>query len=319
MRFFDVVGAGRIGHGIALCVAMHGFHTRLRDVKQRPEGEEEKIRETAFRNIRETLRLYEEEQALRETPEAIINRISFVKGYEGLEQAFHVVEAVPENIETKKTVYHQLCQHIAEDTLIASTSSSIRPSTIAQFVKTPSRFLVTHWINPAEIIPLVEVAPSPMTSRETIEEAVDFLRRCGKTPVVCGDSPGYVSARLQAALMNEALRIIGEGVASPEAVDTALMAGIGFRLGVHGLMEFLDWGGVDILHKVDEYLAEALQAERFKPPPMLRKLVEEGRLGMERGRGVYDYGGVDVDKLRLSRKKMMIRRLKEINALGILR
>ncbi|MEM0348620.1 MAG: 3-hydroxyacyl-CoA dehydrogenase NAD-binding domain-containing protein [Candidatus Caldarchaeum sp.] len=312
MEFVDVVGAGRIGHGIALCVAMHGFRVRLRDVKQRTPDERERLREKIFSQIRESLKLFEECEFIHEPVDEVVNRINFVGGYVGLEDAFHVVEAVPEDAAVKKQVYGLVCERLGSDALLASTSSSMRPSALAKHVKHPERFLVTHWINPAELIPLVEVSPSPQTSRETVEEAVEFLRRCGKRPVVCGDSPGYVSARLQAALMNEALRLVEEGVASPRDVDEALMAGIGFRLSVHGLLEFVDWGGVDILYKVDEYLASELKTERFKPPALLRKLVEEGRLGMHVGRGVFDYEGVNVENLKLRRKKAMVKRLKQL-------
>lgn len=307
-----MVGAGRIGHGIALCVAMHGFRVRLRDVKQRTPDERERLREKIFSQIRESLKLFEECEFIHEPVDEVVNRINFVGGYVGLEDAFHVVEAVPEDAAVKKQVYGLVCERLGSDALLASTSSSMRPSALAKHVKHPERFLVTHWINPAELIPLVEVSPSPQTSRETVEEAVEFLRRCGKRPVVCGDSPGYVSARLQAALMNEALRLVEEGVASPRDVDEALMAGIGFRLSVHGLLEFVDWGGVDILYKVDEYLASELKTERFKPPALLRKLVEEGRLGMHVGRGVFDYEGVNVENLKLRRKKAMVKRLKQL-------
>ncbi|MDJ0271464.1 MAG: 3-hydroxyacyl-CoA dehydrogenase NAD-binding domain-containing protein [Candidatus Caldarchaeum sp.] len=312
MSFVDVVGAGRIGHGIALCVAMHGFRVRLRDVKHRTSDERKMLREKILSQIQESLRLFEECEFIHEPVDEVVKRIVFADGYDGLEDAFHVVEAVPEDAAVKKQVYSMVCERIGSDALLASTSSSMRPSSLAKHVKHPERFLVTHWINPAELIPLVEVAPAPQTSRETVEEAVEFLRRCGKRPVVCGDSPGYVSARLQAALMNEALRLVEEGVASPHDVDEALMVGIGFRLSVHGLLEFVDWGGVDILYRVDEYLAAELNAERFRPPALLRKLVEEGRLGMHVGRGVFDYGGIDIEALKLSRKKAMVKRLKQL-------
>lgn len=312
----DVVGVGRIGHGIAACVAIHGYSVRLRDVKQRTETEKNQIRQKALSLVYECILLFDGENALREKPEEIMRKVEFVSGYDRVEEAFHIVEAVPENIEIKKAVYERLSEKTSVDAVLASASSSIRPSALAKFVKNPSRFLVTHWINPAELVPLVEVAASPFTSKTVLDDTVSFLKSCGKIPVVCSDSPGYVSARLQAALMNEALRLVEEGVASPESVDKALMAGIGFRLAVQGLLEFLDWGGVDILHKVDNYLASELNAERFKPPAILKQLVEKQHFGMDKGRGIYDYSGVDVEALKTTRKKQMINRLKQ---LGILR
>jgi 3-hydroxybutyryl-CoA dehydrogenase len=117
------------------------------------------------------------------------------EAWRGLDEAFHVVEALPEDMEVKSKFLPEMSKEMAENAVLASTSSSIRPSHMAAYVKNPERFLVTHWINPAELIPLVEVAPSQQTSRKRLDETVDFLKKLGKVPVVCGDSPGYVSAK----------------------------------------------------------------------------------------------------------------------------
>jgi 3-hydroxybutyryl-CoA dehydrogenase len=217
-----------------------------------------KALERARELITRSLTLLAEEGLLKENLGTVLERVEFVRGMEGLDEAFHVVEALPEDMEVKSKLLPEISKEMAENAVLASTSSSIRPSHMAAYVKNPERFLVTHWINPAELIPLVEVAPSQQTSRKRLDETVDFLKKLGKVPVVCGDSPGYVSARLQAVLMNEAIRLVEEGVASPAEVDKALMAGIGFRLAVHGLLEFVDWGGVDILYKVSNYLSREL-------------------------------------------------------------
>jgi len=311
MVFVDIIGAGRIGHGIAVCVAANGFRVRLRDVKDRPLGMEDVAIDRAKRLVGESVSFLKQADLLDDDEENVLKRIQFVRGYEGVEEAFHVVEAVPENLKAKAEVFAELNRKLSPDVLLASTSSSIRPSTMAQLVRNPERFLVTHWINPAELIPLVEISPCPHTSSKTVEEVLEFLERCGKTPVVCGDSPGYVSARLQATLMNEALRIVEEGVASPEDVDKALRNGIGFRLYAQGLLEFLDWGGLDILYDVDKYLSSEL-GDRFNPPNILKELVEKGFKGVDAGRGIYDYSKTDVAKLRKEIKMLMARRLREM-------
>src|SRR2546421_9386423 len=145
-------------------------------------------------------------------------------------------------------------------------------------VARPARFLVAHWLNPAHIVPLVEVVPSPSTAPAAVERTLGVLRALGKEPVTCHDSPGFIVPRLQVLLMNEAVRLVEEGVATAEDVDRAFKAGMGFRYGTIGLFEFIDWGGVDILHRASGFMAKAMGDDRFKPAKLVDEKVANNEL-----------------------------------------
>src|SRR3989440_9371273 len=130
-------------------------------------------------------------------------------------------------------------------------------------VARPARFLVAHWLNPAHIVPLVEVVPSPSTAPAAVERTLGVLRALGKEPVTCHDSPGFIVPRLQVLLMNEAVRLVEEGVATAEDVDRAFRAGMGFRYATVGIFEFIDWGGVDILQRASRFMTQATGDPRF--------------------------------------------------------
>ena len=179
-------------------------------------------------------------------------------------------------------------------------------------VERPERFLVAHWLNPAHIIPLVEVVPSARTSEDVVTRTLTLLERLGKVPVRCGDSPGFIGPRMQALLMNEAVRLVEEGVASPEDVDRAFKAGMGFRYAQVGIFEFIDWGGVDILHRASRFLAEALGDARFKPARLVEEKIARNELGPKTGRGFFDYSG-DA-RFETAKVRALLRQLKQERA-----
>jgi 3-hydroxybutyryl-CoA dehydrogenase len=176
----------------------------------------------------------------------------------------------------------------------------------------PERFLNAHWLNPAYLIPLVEVSAGTRTSEDTVEAVMSLLTEVGKVPVRCAASPGFIVPRLQSVAMNEAIRIVEEGVASAEDVDRAIRAGFGVRYSVLGLVEFVDWGGVDILHYAGNYLAKALDNPRYQPPPSVAEKMRTGKKGMHAGEGYYDFRGVDLNAYqheRLARFVSLLRHL----------
>ncbi|MGH2928637.1 MAG: 3-hydroxyacyl-CoA dehydrogenase family protein, partial [Solirubrobacteraceae bacterium] len=150
------------------------------------------------------------------------------------------------------------------------------------------------WLNPAYLIPLVEVSPGPATEAVAVDAMLALLRRLGKVPVVCRPSPGYIVPRIQALAMNEAARLAEEGVATPEAIDTATRVGFGVRFAILGLLEFIDWGGAEILDRAGEHLAEAFDDPRFAPPEVVREHIRSGATGMRAGRGFVDFQALDV-------------------------
>jgi 3-hydroxybutyryl-CoA dehydrogenase len=307
-----VLGAGRIGRQIALSFALGGCRVRLLDLKDgRAAADAERVLEDARREIARDLRLMVEEAVIGE-PEsaATLARLETGVGLEGLGECDFVQEALPESVALKRETLARLGPVLARDAIVASGSSTISPSHVADALAGPERFLVVHWLNPAHIIPLVDVVPGPLTSRATVERTLALLERLGKVPVKCKDSPGFIGPRLQVLLMNEAVRLVEEGVASPEDVDRAFRAGMGFRYASVGLFEFIDWGGVDILYRASRYLTETLGDERFKPARLVEEKMARNELGPKTGRGFFDYAGARRETFETEKVRALLRRLR---------
>jgi 3-hydroxybutyryl-CoA dehydrogenase len=181
---------------------------------------------------------------------------------------------------------------------------------LAPLATHPGRVVNAHWLNPAYVIPLVELSAHPGTSPEVISSLRALLEDIGKVPVLCGPAPGYIVPRLQALIMNEAARMVEEGVATAEEIDRATRYGLGLRFAAVGVIEFIDFGGNDILYHASRYLAQAVSAERYAPPAIVERLMHEGRNGLRDGAGFYDWRGRDAAGYRkdvLSRTLAMLR------------
>ena len=311
-RTVAVLGPGRIGRQIALAFALGGCRVRLIDLKEgRTVADAERTLADARREIARDLGLMVEEQVIGETESgAALERIEERIGLGSLEDCGFVQEALPESVALKRATFERLGAVIDADAVVASTSSTISPSHLMDAVAGPERFLVAHWLNPAHIIPLVEVVPSPRTTPATVERTLRLLSGLGKVPVKCADSPGFIGPRLQVLLMNEAVRLVEEGVATPEDVDRAFRAGMGFRYASVGIFEFIDWGGVDILYRASRYMTEALGDERFKPARLVEQKMAWNELGPKTGRGFFDYSGARREAFETEKVRALLRRLK---------
>jgi 3-hydroxybutyryl-CoA dehydrogenase len=307
-----VLGPGRIGRQIALAFALGGCRVRLVDVKEgRPVADAERALADARREIARDVALMVEEQVIGEAASAaVLGRIEERIGLDALKGCGFVQEALPESVPLKQAALARLTGVVDADAIIASGSSTISPSHICDAVERPQRFLVAHWLNPAHIIPLVDVVPGPRTAPETVDRTLALLESLGKTPVRCGDSPGFIGPRLQVLLMNEAVRLVEEGVATPEDVDRAFKAGMGFRYASIGIFEFIDWGGVDILYRASRYMTEALGDERFKPARLVEEKMTRNELGPKTGRGFFDYAGDRREAFETDKVRALLRRLR---------
>jgi 3-hydroxybutyryl-CoA dehydrogenase len=306
-----VLGAGRIGRQIALTFSLGGCRVLLVDLKDRAAADAEAVLADARREIARDLALMAEEGVVAGAAVApALERLEGRVGLDGLAGCGFVQEALPEALELKRATLAELSGHIAPDAVVASTSSTISPSHMASALKGPERFLVAHWLNPAHIIPLVDVVPGALTSEATVATTLAFLERMGKTPVRCGDSPGFIGPRLQVLLMNEAVRLVEEGVATPEDVDRAFRAGMGFRYASVGIFEFIDWGGVDILYRASRYMAKALDDARFAPARMVEEKMTANQLGPKTGRGFFDYSGDRRETFETAKIRALLRQLK---------
>jgi 3-hydroxybutyryl-CoA dehydrogenase len=311
MNHVAVLGPGRIGRQIALAFALGGSRVSLVDVKDRPAGGAATVFADARREIRRDLTLMAEEGVIEGDEIApALERIEERIGLDGLGDCGYVQEALPEIVDLKRDVLGRVSARVAPEAIIASTSSTISPRHLADAIRGAERFLVVHWLNPAHIIPLVEVVPGRATAAAVVERTIAFLEELGKVPVRCADSPGFIGPRMQALLMNEAVRLVEEGVATPEDVDRAFKAGMGFRYATVGLFEFIDWGGVDILHRASGFLAKALGDDRFRPARLVEEKIARNELGPKTGRGFFDYAGDRRETFETAKVRALLRQLK---------
>jgi 3-hydroxybutyryl-CoA dehydrogenase len=198
--------------------------------------------------------------------------------------------------------------------IVASTTSTMLSTELARFVAQPARFLNCHWLNPAYLIPLVELSPHAGTDPAVTARLKTILEAIGKQPVECKAAPGFIVPRLQALVMNEAARMVEQGIASAEDVDRAVRYGFGPRYASMGVVEFIDYGGLDILYYASHYLAQALGEPRFEPPDIVNRYMREGRRGLRDGKGFFDWQKVDVAAYR---KDVLARQLALLRHLGL--
>jgi 3-hydroxybutyryl-CoA dehydrogenase len=288
------LGAGRMGRGIAQVFAYAGYEVDIIDFKP---GRRD-LREPVMGEISGNLCLLSDLGVLNEQErERILKRVrvvAFDDAAAALAAADVVFEGVTETLEAKGDAFARACLHLRPDAIIASTTSSMLADTLAALVTHPGRFINAHFLNPAFLIPLVEVSPAKTTSERTFLSLKNLLEGAGKVVVRCAPSPGFIVPRLQAAAMNEAARLVEEGVATPEDIDRAVRAGFGPRYTAMGLCEFIDYGGLDILYYASTSMARALGAPRYEPPALIRTLMETGKRGAREGEGLYDWRGRDL-------------------------
>ena len=307
-----VIGAGRMGQGIAASYLIAGLEVSLIDLKPRAADEQARVHDAARAAVRAELGMLARLGVLSEDQaDAALARLRLRARDDAaadLRAARAVFEAVPERLDAKRDALRWLDEACPAETVVASTTSTFLVTELAALTAHPERFLNAHWLNPASLIPLVEVSRGPATRDAAADQLLELLRMAGKTPVMCAPSAGYIVPRIQALAMNEAARMVEEGVASAEDIDTAVRLGFGLRFSVLGLLEFIDWGGGDILYYASRYLAGALDP-RFAAPDVIARNMEQGRNGLRDGQGFYDYAGVDVDAYRMQRLEQLRDRL----------
>ena len=293
-----VLGCGRMGRGLAQSFAYAGFPVRLIDAKHRAPAEAEQALSEAKAEVERDLTVLAECGVMpaSDVPR-ILARVECLAEPEmpqGLAGAKSIFEGVPEVLETKRALMARLNGLIDPDAIVASTTSTFLVDTLAGSAPDATRFINTHWLNPAPLIPLVEISPGTATAPEVTRQMVAWLETAGKVPVICAAAPGFIVPRIQALAMNEAARLVEEGVASAADVDKATRVGFGIRFVILGLIEFIDWGGGDILYYADNYLKDALSADRFAVPDVVADNMQNGRIGVKTGVGFHDYRDRDV-------------------------
>ena len=286
------LGAGRMGRGIGHVFAYAGFEVDVIDFKPRAQS----VARDAIAEIRGNLSLLRDLGLVKDV-DRILSRVRIVENQDApaaLAAADIVFEGVTETDEAKRDAFARACKHLRPDAIIASTTSSMLADKLAAMVTHPERFLNAHFLNPAYLIPLVEVSPAKITAESTFQKTRNILEDAGKVVVRCAASPGFIVPRLQAAAMNEAARLVEEGVATPEDIDRAVRSGFGPRYTAMGVCEFIDYGGLDILFYASSSMQRALNAPRYEPPALVKKLMDEGKRGTREGQGLYDWRDRDL-------------------------
>ncbi|MBC2769247.1 3-hydroxyacyl-CoA dehydrogenase NAD-binding domain-containing protein [Pusillimonas minor] len=334
------IGAGRMGRGIAVAYAIRGQSVVIVDFKPRSAEQFQALQNDIDQELNTTLQqladlgMFSADQVAQHR--ARISVVSLDQAAQALAGAHIIYEGVPETLDAKRDALGRICQAAPADAIIASTTSTMLASDLAAMVTHPERFMNAHWLNPAYIIPLVEISahngpvtapgtetgaaagtnpttatgnaaatnrstatPNPAaTSPEALAALKSSLKAIGKVPVQCGCTPGFIVPRLQTLIMNEAARMVEEGVATAEEIDLATRYGLGFRFASIGVLEFIDYGGNDILYHASRYLADNLDPTRYTAPDIVQRYMHEGKIGLRSASGFLSYEGVDLNAYR---------------------
>ncbi|WP_428415116.1 3-hydroxybutyryl-CoA dehydrogenase [Methylibium sp.] len=275
-----VIGAGTMGNGIAQVCAMAGLDVTLVDVSDAAVAR-------GLATLGNSLeRLVKKDKLTAAASAAALARVQGTTDYAALAGADLVIEAATENLALKLRILQQLAEVVREDAVIATNTSSISITQLAAAVKAPERFVGMHFFNPVPLMALVEVIGGLQTSEATRERALAFVRSIGKTPIAVKNSPGFAVNRILVPMINEAIFVLQEGLASAEDIDAGMTLGCNQPIGPLALADLI---GLDTLLAVMQVFSEGFDDPKYRPAPLLKEMVAAGRLGRKSGRGFYAY------------------------------
>jgi len=280
VRAVGIVGAGTMGQGIAVACAAAGLDVLVSE--RTPQAAQQAMAEIVHALDNDIAKWRRTESEKR----AILARIRTVDSFGALEAAQLVVEAVPDDLELKASIFQELDLVCPAEDILATNTSALSVSEIAARTKRPDRILGLHFLTPVPVVPLVDVARGLSTCDQTLRDALEFVRLIGKTGIEVFESPGYVTTRVILPFINEAMHVVLEGVASAEAVDTSMRLGYGMPLGPLALADRM---GLDEVMRWMQHLFDELGDLKYRPCPLLRKMVRAGRLGVKTGSGFFEY------------------------------
>ncbi len=280
VKQIGVVGGGQMGNGIAQVAATAGYDVVLQDI-------DAGMLEKAKAGIEKSLaKLVEKGKIAAADREAALKRIRTTQEVADMKGAQLVVEAIVENAEIKKKVFHNLDEILDKQSILASNTSSIPITDLAAATSRPDRFIGMHFMNPVPLMKLVEMIRGEETSDETADTVRAVAETMGKTVAEVNDYPGFISNRVLLPMINEAIFALYEGVAEPDAIDTVMKLGMNHPMGPLALADMV---GLDTCLSILEVLHEGFGDPKYRPCPLLRKKVQAGHLGRKSGRGFYDY------------------------------
>ena len=280
IRTVGVIGAGTMGNGIAQVFAQAGFAVRLVDVGQ-------PMLDRARRAIEKSLaKLVEKGKLTDDDRTAALSRLATATALDGLADADYVVEAIVEDRDAKRAVFTSLDAITRRDVILASNTSSISITLLGAATKRPDKVLGMHFMNPVPLMTLVEMIRGQATSNESMAIATELCARLGKTAVEAADYPGFIANRILMPMINEAIFAVMEGVGTPEAIDAVMKLGLNHPMGPLTLADFI---GLDVCLAILDVLHTGLGDPKYRPCPLLRRMVAAGHLGRKSGRGFYTY------------------------------
>ncbi|WP_337869973.1 3-hydroxybutyryl-CoA dehydrogenase [Meiothermus sp.] len=280
IRKIGVIGAGQMGAGIAQVAAQAGYTVVLRDLEQT-------FLERGLSSIKRSIgKLLEKGKLDQQAHDATLARITTTTHLSDLNDCDLVIEAIVEHEPTKLELFRELDALLQPAAILASNTSSIPITRLASATRRPERFIGMHFMNPVPLMELVEVIRGYLTDEATTQAVLEVARRMGKTPVEVNDYPGFVSNRILLPMLNEAIQCVMEGVATPEAIDQVMKLGMNHPMGPLTLADFI---GLDTCLSIMEVLHRGLGDDKYRPSPLLRKMVQAGLLGRKSGRGFYRY------------------------------
>jgi 3-hydroxybutyryl-CoA dehydrogenase len=276
-----VVGAGTMGAGIAQLCAQNGIEAILSDMSQ-------ELADKGRARIEKGLsRRVEQGKITEEAKADVLSRISSAGDFLAAGEADLIIESVVENLEIKKQVFGKLDQLARPDVILATNTTSLSISAMAEATGRPDKVIQMHFFNPPVVMKLVEIMPGKKTSADTLKAAEAFARQLGKDPVVCkNEAPAGIVSRVLGQLLNEATWMVETGVAAPEDIDKAMMLGANHPMGPLQLIDFI---GLDVHRAKMETLRSVLKDARYQHPPIVDRMIAEGRLGRKVGKGFYNY------------------------------
>ena len=280
MEQIAVIGAGQMGNGITQVAASAGYEVLMVDIKQ-------EFVDRGMATIEKSLgKLVTKERMTQQDADATLARIKTSTDRNDCSNVDLVVEAVPEILDLKTSIFSELDEICKPDCILASNTSSISISTIANATSRPDKVIGMHFMNPVPIMKLVEIINGDNTSTDTNSKVVAAAEKMGKTALSCNDSPGFVSNRILCPMLNEAILTLQEGVAEPEAIDGIMKLGMNHPIGPLALSDLI---GLDTVLHIMNVLHEGLKDDKYAPADLLVQMVDEGKLGRKSGEGFYKY------------------------------